>query len=140
LRERSLSLAAALLELGGLAPAGAEDLARRTLDDGTAERKFEAICAAQGGRREPPLAQHRREIAAGSDGIVRALDNRLLSRIAKLAGAPRSAAAGIELHVRRGARVSCGQPLMTLHAATRGELEYALAYHRHHPSAIELES
>jgi thymidine phosphorylase len=138
LRERALQLAAALLELGGLAPHGAMDLARRTLEDGTAERKFEAICAAQGGRREPPVAAHRREITAGSAGVVRALDNRVLSRIARLAGAPRSAAAGIELHVRQGARVSRGQPLMTVHAATGGELEYAMAYHRHHADAIEL--
>ncbi|MEO8019769.1 MAG: thymidine phosphorylase, partial [Pseudomonadota bacterium] len=65
-------------------------------------------------------------------------DNRLISRLAKLAGAPRSAAAGVELHVHCGARVSGGAPLMTVHAQTRGELAYALHYHREHPGTIEL--
>ncbi len=36
------------------------------------------------------------------DGIVGAIDNRRLSRLAKLAGAPEDKAAGIELHVRVG--------------------------------------
>jgi thymidine phosphorylase len=137
LRERALKLAGSLLELGGLATDGFER-ARRTLEDGSALRKFEAICAAQGGRREPPVAAHRHVIHAETDGMTGAIDNRLLSRTAKLAGAPRSPAAGIELHVRVGMTVTRGAPLITVHAATAGELEYALAYHRHHPSPIEI--
>jgi thymidine phosphorylase len=138
LRERSLQLAGALLELGGLAVGDGYEQARRALDDGRAARKFEAICEAQGGRRVPPEAAHRHAIESTEDGSVTAIDNRLLSRIAKLAGAPRAAAAGLELHVRQGATVRRGQPLYTVHAATRGELEYALAYCRHHVTAIEV--
>jgi thymidine phosphorylase len=138
LRERSLQLAGALLELGGLAAGDGYEMARRTLDEGRALRKFEAICQAQGGRRVPPEAAHRHAIEAFNDGTVTAIDNRLLSRTAKLAGAPRAAAAGLELHVRQGDVVSHGQPLYTVHAATRGELEYALAYCRHHPNAVEV--
>jgi thymidine phosphorylase len=138
LRERSLRLAGAVLELGGLGGDGYE-MARRALDDGSAARKFEAICQAQGGRRVPPEAAHRQAIESTGAGIVKAIDNRLLSRIAKLAGAPRAAAAGLELHVRHGIAVSQGQPLFTVHAATRGELDYALAYCRHHLTAIEVD-
>ena len=138
LRERALDLAGELLELGG-APAGQGRLtATRALDDGTALRKFEAICDAQGGRRAPPTATHRRTLAAQGDGAIRSIDNRTLSRIAKLAGAPRSAAAGIDLHVRAHTSVTRGTPLMTLHAATPGELEYAMSYLRHHGNGIEL--
>jgi thymidine phosphorylase len=32
------------------------------------------------------------------------------------------------LHARVGNRVERGEPLFTLHAETKGELEYALAY------------
>jgi thymidine phosphorylase len=137
LRERALMLAGSLLEIGGLAQDG-RARATEALDNGGAARKFEAICEAQGGRREPPTAVYQRTLTADADGVVSTLDNRLLSRIAKLAGAPRSAAAGIELHVRSGVAVSRGAPLITVHAATAGELEYALAYHRHHPSPIEI--
>jgi thymidine phosphorylase len=139
LRERSLTLAGKLLELGGLARDGLS-LARQTLDGGSAQRKFDAICEAQGGRREPPVAAHQRVISADRDGRVSALDNRWLARIAKLGGAPRSAAAGIELHVHAGMRVQRGAPLITVHAATEGELEYALAYHHHHPRFLTIDS
>ncbi|MCP6757153.1 thymidine phosphorylase, partial [Klebsiella pneumoniae] len=56
------------------------------------------------------------------------MDNRRLARIAKLAGAPRAPAAGLDLHVRLNERVETGQPLFTLHAETPGELAYALAF------------
>lgn len=138
LRERSLQLAGAVLELGGLADGEGYEHARRALDDGRAARKFEAICEAQGGRRVPPEAAHRRPVEATGEGIVRSIDNRLLSRIAKLAGAPRAAAGGLELHVRLSDQVTAGQPLFTVHAATRGELEYALAYCRRHFMAVEV--
>lgn len=138
LRDRALDLAGVLLELGGLSEGDGRERARRALDDGSAARKFDAICEAQGGRRSPPLAAHQRTIQADFDGTVASLDNRVLSRIAKLAGAPRSAAAGLDLHVRAGSNVGRGSPLMTLHASTPGELEYALAYHRHHAGGIEV--
>ena len=56
------------------------------------------------------------------------IDNRKLSRLAKLAGAPESPAAGIQLQVRLGDEITRGQPLMFLHAQTSGEMAYALAY------------
>ena len=140
LRERALDLAAALLEMNGLAPADAKIRARRALDDGSAERKFEAICEAQGGRREPPRAPHTSSIVAPHSGLVTSIDNRFLSRLAKLAGAPRDPAAGLELLVHLGDRVDKGEPLMTLHCETTGALHYALNYHANHRQVIEVGS
>jgi thymidine phosphorylase len=137
LRDRALDLAGAVLELGGTPTGEGRERARRALDNGDALRKFEAICEAQGGRRVPPTAAFQQTFVAEREGVVRALDNRVLSKLAKLAGAPGSAAAGIDLHVRAGDRVSRGQPLMTLHAATPGELGYAMSYLRQHGSGIE---
>jgi thymidine phosphorylase len=140
LRERALDLAGLLLELNG-APAGAgREHAARALDDGSAERKFEAICDAQGGRRTPPAAPHTAPIAAPHGGAVSGVDNRLLSRLAKLAGAPRDPAAGVELHVHLGDTVARGDPLMTVHAETSGELQYALHYHALHRNMIEVDA
>nr|WP_255324857.1 hypothetical protein [Rhodanobacter sp. OR444] len=48
--------------------------------------------------------------------------------MAKLAGAPVSAAAGLETAWRVGDLVARGQPLFTVHAQSRGELAYALEY------------
>lgn len=139
LRERALDLAGLLLEMDGAAAGTGRAQAERALDDGSAQRKFEAICAAQGGRREPPLARHTASIVAPHAGAVIRIDNRFLSRLAKLAGAPRDPAAGIELLVHLGDQVERGAPLMTLHAETSGALQYALDYHARHRQVIEVE-
>jgi hypothetical protein len=57
-----------------------------------------------------------------------AVGNRALAQLAKLAGGPGSAAAGIRIPVRLGALVLTGQPLLTVHAESPGALAYAIAY------------
>ena len=129
LRERALLLAGYLLELAGaVTSGGGQALAREILQDGRAWRKFQAICRAQGGMREPPVASFTRPLAAVRGGRVTRIDNRRLARVAKLAGAPRDPAAGLILHVRLGEVVEPGQPLFTVHAQAAGELAYALTY------------
>jgi len=129
LRERGLLLAGHILELGGKAATGTgAAMARATLANGSAWLKFQAICEAQGGMREPPQATHRYPVTASNTGRVAVIDNRRLARVAKLAGAPKSAAAGVELHTPLGSKVERGEPLFTVHARTPGELAYALNY------------
>lgn len=134
LRMRALALAGALLEfcLPALAGRGLAE-ATRLLDSGAAWARFQAICEAQGGLREPPVAPWRHVVVSQAAGRVRAIDSRLLSRLAKLAGAPASPAAGLSLHVRLGDRIERGQPLITVHAEAPGELAYALQYLDGHP-------
>jgi len=140
LRERALALAGALLELGGtVAPGAGAALARAILDDGRAWKKFQAICAAQGGMRAPPRAAHTHTITAAHAGRVAAIDNRRLARVAKLAGAPLAPAAGVALHARLGDAVARGAPLYTLHAQAPGELAYALAYARTQAEIVRVE-
>lgn len=129
LRSRSLLLAGHVLELGGRAPPGeGAATALATLASGAAWRKFQAICDAQGGQRVPPSAPYLYDLVASRPGQVVAVDNRRLARIAKLAGAPKAAAAGLTFHAQVGTRVDVGQVLMTIHAASPGELAYARAY------------
>lgn len=129
LRLRALMLAGQVLEMGGkAAPGQGLALATGVLDSGAAWRKFEAICDAQGGLRTPPRAAYTQAVGALHRGAVVAVDNRVLARVAKLAGAPKAAAAGISFHAPLGTMVEVGQPLFTLHADSPGELAYALAY------------
>lgn len=129
LRERAVMLAGHVLECGGAASAGhGAALAAAVLADGRAWRKFAEICAAQGGMREPPVAPHRLDVGADRSGTVGAIDNRRLARIAKLAGAPQSPSAGVDLLVRCGEFVERGEPMYTVHSASPGELAYALDY------------
>ena len=139
LARRSLALAGELLEFGGAAPAGGGlALAGAVLRDGRAWATFQAICEAQGGMREPPVAAYRQPVTAARSGTVIAFDNRRLARIAKLAGAPKAPSAGIDLHVQLGDVVEHGEPLFTLHAATPGELAYALDYANTQPEALHV--
>ena len=71
---------------------------------------------------------------------VTAIDNRRLARVAKLAGAPRAPAAGLELHAPLGTVVKPGQPLFTVHAEAPGELAYALDYIAAQPGIVRVEA
>ncbi|MES2163311.1 MAG: thymidine phosphorylase family protein [Pseudomonadota bacterium] len=129
LRQRALLLAGRVLELGRkAAPGDGQALARSVLDSGAAWSKLQAICEAQGGMRTPPRAAYTHVLTALHQGRLIAIDNRRLARLAKLAGAPKSPAAGLALHAPLGTMLSAGQPLLTLHAESPGELAYALAY------------
>lgn len=129
LRSRALFLAGALLDLSKGSPTGAGiHRAEELLSGGAAWRKFQAICEAQGGFREPVMARHRFDVLAQRDGTVSAVDNRRLARIAKLAGAPRTPSAGISFHAPLGRTVAKGDVLFSIHAGTAGELSYAREY------------
>ena len=139
LRDRAIHLAGAILELGGAAVAGGgEELAAAMVSDGRALAKFMAICDAQGGFTEPRPAPLQHVIEATSPGLLSAIDNRLLARVAKLAGAPQSSSAGLELHVKLGDPIDRGQPLMTLHGESPGELAYALAFAGANPDILQV--
>ncbi len=139
LRDRALRLAGALLEIGEAAEAGSGyNRAEQTLKSGRAWDKFAAICEAQGGMREPPCAHYQYNVFARSDGVVESIDNRLVARIAKLAGAPADKAAGVLMHVRIGDTVTMGDVLLTIHAESPGELEYAIDYERSVISPVHL--
>ena len=129
LRERAASVAGVVLELAGTVAEGdGMRLALETIDSGCAWEKFQRICAAQGGLRQPPVAEYVEPLIAAHAGRVVHIDNRKLARLAKLAGAPQSLAAGISIQVRLGDEVARGQTLLLLHAQTQGELAYALGY------------
>jgi thymidine phosphorylase len=141
LRARSLLIAAAVLELGGAAQADEGlTLAEEALVSGRALAKFERICEAQGGMRVPSAAPLRRGWTAPHSGVLTHVNNRKLSRLAKLAGAPDDKAAGVELHIRLGDHVSAGRPLVTIHAEAPGELDYAMAYAAANADMFEIEA
>lgn len=139
LRQRAIALAGALLELAGAAPAdGGEAMAVAALDDGRAWTRFQRICEAQGGMRVPPTSSQQQPLLAGRPGLVQAIDNRKIARLAKLAGAPDDKAAGVDLHISVGDEVAPGQPLCTVHAESPGELAYAFDYAAANPDIITI--
>jgi thymidine phosphorylase len=139
LRDRALDIAARVLDFDpGTMTGTSRHRADELLRTGAAWRKFESICTAQGGLREPPVAPHRFDAPAPAAGIIEHIDNRKLAKLAKLAGAPRDPSAGLVLHAPLGTRVEAGQPLLTLHAESIGELEYARAYLQKHADIVSV--
>jgi len=131
LKQRALSLAAHLLEMSGHCPEG-EGLASATqlLESGKAFEKFRAICRAQGSLKEPMRAQFRYDWMSDRAGRVEKIDNRLLARLAKLAGAPRSPGAGIHFYAPLGTVVNRKDLLLSVYADSGGELDYAKEFLR----------
>lgn len=140
LREKSLQMAGLLLEMAGKAETGqGYSLAQSTLLSGAAMEKFEAICRAQGGFREPVMAEYSHTITAPHKGVVAYFNNRFIARLASLAGAPVAKSAGVELHVALGDEVENGAPLFTLYAEAPGELAYALDFLDGHTDVVRIE-
>lgn len=139
LRERSLQLAAEILELAGSSVSGeGYAVANELLSSGVAWKKFKAICKAQGGLKTPRPAKYKKDVRALRNGVVKEIDNRKLAKIAKLAGAPQDPGAGVMLKVRVGTRVKKGDGIYTVYADALGELNYAFNFLRSQKNIITI--
>ena len=130
LRNKALRLAGRVLEFDpDLRGGDGFALARDILDSGRARMTMAAIVKAQGARdfdwRQPPLARLTHEVTAAQAGTVTAIDCERLSRIARLAGAPKAAGAGADLLRKIGDPVASGEPLYRIHADNAAELQFA---------------
>jgi len=140
LRERSVELAAKLLEMSGYVKDGeGRGKALEIIDSGKAYNKLIAICEAQGGFREPGNSVYQHTIESDTKGTVISIDNHMLAKVAKLAGAPSNKTAGIVLHVKKGDQLEKGQPMITIHSEASGTLEYALEYVKKHKGIFKLQ-
>jgi thymidine phosphorylase len=140
LREKSLDLAARILEMTGhvAAPSG-YSAARRVLDSGEALRQFERIAKAQGPRELPPPALYCETMESTGEGRISEIDCWEIARIAKLAGAPANVSAGMLLLKSVGDLVSKGEPLMQLHAESEMQLEFARQYAKTHSQIVQFD-
>jgi thymidine phosphorylase len=137
LREKSLYLAARLLEMTGtVASPGGYRAAQQTLDSGAAEKALHQIIAAQGARALPAEAPYRAVVAAPADGRIREIDCWEMARVAKRAGAPANAAAGVRLLRTVGQVVTAGEPFCEIHAQSEAQLAFAQAYAVEHPEIV----
>jgi thymidine phosphorylase len=138
LREKSLYLAARLLEISGRVPASSGyRMAQQALDSGAAEKALNRIIAAQGPLDFPPEAPYRQIVPAPADGRIREIDCWEIARVAKRAGAPANPAAGVKLLYTVGDVVTKGEPLFEIHAQSEAQLEFGRAYAAAHPEIVK---
>ncbi|AAU92022.1 glycosyl transferase [Methylococcus capsulatus str. Bath] len=132
LREKSLRLAGRILEFDPDVRGGfGYSIARDILESGRALAKMHRIIDAQG-RQERRLEPGRLvfEVRAERAGVVVGIDNFFLAQTARLAGAPMSRGAGVDLLNKLGDTVEEGQPLYRVYAEFPANFEFAREFTR----------
>ena len=113
------------MELAGKAKKGqGYALAAEILKSGKAHTKLQQMIDAQG-RKNIPLkpGKFTADIKAPRNGVIKAINNKLISRYARMAGAPLNMGAGMYVHAFIGDKVVKGQKLFTIYAETAERLE-----------------
>ncbi len=136
LKHKALLLAGRILEFDPDVRGGeGYRLARDLLESGRAWERMQAIIQAQGENPEPPQpAALCQDILAPRSGVVTAIDNLLIARTARLAGAPLDKGAGLYLHKKLGDEVEQGEALFTIHAEYPADFQFALDHAHQHPA------
>lgn len=127
LKEKSIHLAAELLSMVKVPEP--EKLARFTLESGLAYKKFKEILEAQGGNPDIlpdqlKVGPHYFDFKARRTGIIHSIDNKIISKAARMAGAPKDKAAGIYLGVHNHYLVKKRSVLFRVYAESRVRLKY----------------
>ena len=121
LRDKSVMMAGLMLEMAGKPPELAEEL----LNSGAAWQKMKDIIALQGAVRKPKLGQYRHNVRATKAGKISAINNKIISQVARTAGAPLDKGAGLFVHRKIGSSVQKQDILFTVYAENETKLEQA---------------
>jgi thymidine phosphorylase len=110
--------------------------AKQLLESGKAWEVMQDIIKAQGAKVTDPKkikpGKLRFDVKARQTGKISHIDNRSISRIARIAGAPFDAGAGIYLYHHVGDKVRKGDRLFSIYAENRQKLAYAKDYLKQH--------
>ncbi len=123
LREKGIFMATEALKLIGVKHP--EQKVIETLESGKAYKKLKEIIHAQGGLKHPniPKANYFFNVEAKKEGIIKEINNKFISNLAKIAGAPEEKAAGIYLRVRKERKVIKNEILFTIYTNTEVNMD-----------------
>lgn len=132
LRHKGLLLAGKLLELCGKVDKGkGYGIAENTLMSGKAMAKFREIIELQGGNpkvkvSDIQLGSVNHTVTSEVAGSIFHIDNKIMAKIARIAGSPRDKGTGVFLHRLRGDRVEVGDKLYTIYAENETTMDFTL--------------
>ena len=130
LLKKTVYLCGLMLEFVGKAKKGqGEKMAMEAIASGKAYKKMQEIIKAQG-KANIALVPGKivEDIKAKKAGTVTYINNKLISRYARLAGAPVNAGAGLYVHKKIGDKVKKGEVLFTLYAENQERMHNALDF------------
>jgi len=73
---------------------------------------------------EIPLGRFEFDYVAKKNGKVRAINNLLIAKLARIAGAPQNPNAGIYLYRHIGDKIIKGKRLFTVYAGSKNKIDY----------------
>lgn len=127
LRDKALMMAGVLLEMTGKYRKGKGlKAAKEILESGKALKKMEQIIKLQGKQKKCKLGEYRHLVKSGKAGKVKEIDNEVIAKIARIAGAPKDKGAGLFLNKNLGERVKRKELLYTIYAENKAKLELAI--------------
>lgn len=129
LRKKALMLSGMLLEMTGKYKDGFKT-AKEALENGKALKKMNEIIAAQGRQRRATLGKHIHQVHSGKIGRVKNIDNEIIAKIARIAGAPDDKGAGIFILKKVNDIVKRGDTLYTIYAESNFKKELAISLGR----------
>ena len=111
------------------------------LESGMAYKKMLQIIKAQGGVLIDPdklrVGKHYQSILASKKGIVTEIKNDIISKLARIAGAPQDKEAGMFIYKHVGDRVNKNDLLFIIYSNSHEKLKYCLDVMKHeHPFTI----
>ncbi|MBD3248968.1 AMP phosphorylase [Candidatus Woesearchaeota archaeon] len=128
LEKKCIRMATDILKSAGVKGAGKK--VKDILENGKAYAKMKEIIKAQGGnpninpdKIKPGKYQY--TYKAPKSATITDIDNFTVSKIARIAGAPKDQGAGIFLYRHEGQKVKKGQPIFTVYAENKTKLKYA---------------
>src|SRR3989344_3035719 len=129
LDQKAILMAETLLRMVNVKDA--DKLVKFILNSGLAYNKMKEIIKAQGGNsnikiNDLKVGRFKHDVKAGKNGIVKDVDNDLINKIARIAGAPIDKDAGIYLNKHEGEKVKRKEILFTIYARNKERLKDAM--------------
>ena len=130
LKEKSILLTGYILELVGKCKKDqGKILAKKLIENGSALNKMNEIIEAQGKVKMPKLGRFKKEILTKKSGRVKKISNKYFSKLAKIAGAPKSKGAGVFINVDLNDRLKKDKSIiMTIYAESKSKLGFATEF------------
>ncbi len=129
LKDKSAMIAGLILEMAGKAKKGeGKKKALELIKSGKAYVKFQEIITAQGGKEILPeeigMAKYSYDIIAGKNGKIKHIDNEIIAKIARVAGAPYDKQSGLYLYKHKYDVVKKGEKLYTVYSNNMDRLDF----------------
>ncbi len=132
LEDTILDMAEILLENTDKAKKGeGRKLAKKTLEEGLALKKFWEIATAQGQKKvvksdEIKIGEFTHEVKSTKEGVIRHINTRKIVDIARALGTPKIKKAGIYLNKNVGDKINKDDSIATLHSETEERLKQGI--------------